>query len=370
MFDSTDDPDRFHDYQGPGAQEWWYFDAISEDERDVVVLVWYVGLPFDPAYGVAALRSLRDPGRYPAPRSRDHCAIGLSWYRDGKPMAYALNAFRAGDFRHNARPFVLEVEQNRLSRSDGAYRLQIETPGVDGKSLLQADFEFQPAPGTRPLERELGTDSTPHRWILAAADCQVVGSLRLNGRNASDLAFRGRGYHDHNAGAEEISSAMRRWCWGRAHLGSSTLVYYRAEPRSGDPRSLVIHCRDGRQDPIDPSDPVVTSQPARNVFGLQSFRQVAWSDAGVDYRVRARACVDDGPFYQRWLSDFEVVGPLEGAHPRRTLGITEHLDAQALNRPWFNWMIPYRLKRPTSRGFSQEGSNRMSDPEGDFRMTQ
>src|SRR5437660_158294 len=62
------DPDRFFDFRKPGAQEWWYFDAISDDGRDAIVLVWYAALPFDPDYGVAALRHLANPSRNPSPR--------------------------------------------------------------------------------------------------------------------------------------------------------------------------------------------------------------------------------------------------------------------------------------------------------------
>ncbi len=61
------DPDRYFDLKTPGAHEWWYFDAISADGRDVLVIIFYAGLPFDPSYGVAAIRHVRNPGKYPSP---------------------------------------------------------------------------------------------------------------------------------------------------------------------------------------------------------------------------------------------------------------------------------------------------------------
>ncbi len=56
--------------------------------------------------------------------------------------------------------------------------------------------------------------------------------------------FAGRGYHDHNAGAEEMSLAMRRWEWGRVHIGDRTHVYYASTPQpgKGEPQSLWITC--------------------------------------------------------------------------------------------------------------------------------
>ncbi len=60
------------------------------------------------------------------------------------------------------------------------------------------------------------------------------------------------------------------------------------------------------------------------------------------------ACVDDGPFYRRWLAEFEVDGRRGGPADGRSQGIAELLDTRNLHKPWFNWMIPYRLKWPRS----------------------
>ena len=147
------DPDHFLNFRTPGAQEWWYFDAISDDGRDALVLVWYAGLPFDPAYGVATLRHLKDPRRFPAPDPLDHCALGISWYRDGKTVAYALNAYRRDAFAFSGSPIAVEVAGNRMDRGPEGYRLRVDTPAVDGTHRIRADLHFLPAPGTQPLRR-------------------------------------------------------------------------------------------------------------------------------------------------------------------------------------------------------------------------
>ena len=64
------DPDRYFDLRTPGAHEWWYFDAISADGRDVLVIIFYAGLPFDPSYGVVAIRHVRNPASTPSPTPR------------------------------------------------------------------------------------------------------------------------------------------------------------------------------------------------------------------------------------------------------------------------------------------------------------
>src|SRR4051812_47893297 len=180
MIVSAPDPDRFFNRTSPGAHEWWYFDAISDDGRDVLVIVWYAGLPFDPSYGVATLRHLRNPEKYPAPRALDHSAIGLSWYRDGKTMAYALNGHRVDSFRHQAEPFAVEVANSRVDRDAEGYRLTVVTPSVANKPI-RAELQFRPAEATEAFERDLGTSDAPHNWILVASDCRVQGTLSIGG---------------------------------------------------------------------------------------------------------------------------------------------------------------------------------------------
>ena len=339
------DPDRFLNFPTPGSQEWWYFDAISDDGRDALVVVWYAGLPFDPEYGVGTLRHLKDPARYPPPKALDHCALSFSWYRDGKTVAYALNAYREGAFAHHAEPFTVEVAGNRLARDEEGYALNVETPAVDGKSRIRARLRFRPAGGSEPLERDLGAAGSPHLWILAAADCRVEGSVAIEGARPMALEFRGRGYHDHNAGSEELSLAMRRWQWGRVHHGPFTEVYYRAEPRQGEPQSLWITCRDGRPVEVREDVSMQGGRPRRNLFGVgEPHALTLGGEAGPrSLGRRHRDCVDDGPFYRRWLSSFggKPEGPVPG-----TVGFSELLDTRNLHHPMLNWMIPYRLKRP------------------------
>jgi len=340
------DPDRFFDRTTPGAHEWWYFDAIGDDGRDAIVIVWYAGLPFDPSYGVATLRHLRAPGKHPAPRALDHSAIGFSWYRDGKAIAYALNGHRADAFRHQADPFAVEIATSRLGRDGDGYRLDVSTPSVDGRPI-RAGFRFRPAGSTEPIERDLGTPDAPHDWILAAADCRVEGRATIGGE---ERTFAGRGYHDHNAGAEDLSVAIRRWEWGRVHRGPLTDVFYVSQPRRGAPRSLRIACRDGRPEVVsDGAEVRGIGRRAGNVFGLRHDRTLEIADGTSRLARETGPCLDDGPFYRRWLADFTVTGPGEGPGPTpKATGIAELLDTRNLHRPWFNWMIPYRLKWPGS----------------------
>ena len=346
MTQATPDPDRFFDRQGPGAHEWWYFDAISDDGRDALVIVWYAGLPFDPSYGVATLRHLKNPARYPAPRALDHSAIGFSWYRDGKTLAYALNGHRADAFRHHPDPFAVEVATSRFERQGGEYRLTVDTPSVDRRPI-RAEVRFVPADATEPFERDLGRPDAPHDWMLAASDCRVEGTVTVGGES---LNFAGRGYHDHNAGAEEMAVAMKRWEWGRVHHGPFAEIYYESTPRVGEPRALWITTRDGRPEVVHEGEELELGTGekwgdktrSRNVFGLDTPKARGYLPDGLALWRTIGPCLDDGPFYRRWLADFEI----DGDSLVKARGIAELLETRHLHKAWFNWMIPYRLKWP------------------------
>ena len=337
------DPDRFVNHPQPGSHEWWYFDAISADGRDALVIVWYAGLPFDPAYGVAAIRHEQQPDRYPAPKALDHAAIGLSWYRDGKTVAYALNAYRADAFAHQPDPWSVAVGDSRVDRDGNGYRLSVRTPAVDGKTPIRALLRFQPAGGTEAHECDLGTADLPHLWSLVAADCRVEGRVAV-GDTATE--FTGRGYHDHNAGAGEMSRTMRRWEWGRVHHGDRTEIFYDAESHHGPARSLWITCRDGRPETVRDDAEFLDDRRNRTVFGMRHDRSLLIDSTRGRMIRDVRPPVDAGPFYLRWLADFTVSAGADDPNPITALGMAELLDTGNMNRAWFNWMIPYRLKRP------------------------
>lgn len=341
MSSLTLDPDRWVNPQSPGAHEWWYFDAISDDGEDALVLVWYAALPFDPAYGLASLRHIRQPDRYPKPNPLDHCAIGFSWYHKGKTVAYALNAFQADQFSHGLTEGSLDlnVSRNQLNRSpDGRYQLQVQTPVLGlGKKHAHVDLEFIPNHHMTAWERELGREGHSHLWILAAADCIVQGEVRVGKKL---LKFQGRGYHDHNAGDDELSRSFEKWYWGRFHHDQSTTVYYVCESMSGQSEGLWLECDSGQVKSFDSMKSLACQDPKRTVFGISYHEQMSSPDGLANWSLGKP--VDQGPFYLRWVSRHSQICPRSG----HGLGFSELLQANNLNRPLFNWMIPYRLKRP------------------------
>ena len=143
---------------------------------------------------------------------------------------------------------------------------------------------------------------------------------------------------------------MRRWRWGRAHLKDRTEIYYQAEPLKGESRSLWITCRDGRPEEIRESIRLESRGAIdRNIFGVVDDRLISVADLGDSngFDRTLLDCLDDGPFYRRRLARF---------HPKNgegedSIGICEVLQTNNIYRPLFNWMIPFRLKRPSRSHF-------------------
>ena len=145
------------------------------------------------------------PAKHPAPRALDHSAIGFSWYRDGKTVGLCPERPQGRRLPPPGRPV-----RRRGRGAAGSCATGGLPPGrrhARRSTAPRSGPSSASAPPTRPSRSSAtsGTPGPPHHWILAAADCRVEGRVAV-GPKRVDLAFRGRGYHDHNAGARSSRS--------------------------------------------------------------------------------------------------------------------------------------------------------------------
>ena len=93
------------------AYEWWYFDALSDDGRDAVVVIFLDNFIFSPRYNrrkgdkekrrkgeIVGSSESNLQSRIPNPESKNVPAVAFTYYRDGKPVYRAINEFNADDF--------------------------------------------------------------------------------------------------------------------------------------------------------------------------------------------------------------------------------------------------------------------------------
>lgn len=202
----------------PGGYEWWYFDAVSDDERFVLVVIFFLGTPMSPYYKAVA------DGKAPVPN--DWCGVFVTLHertRSGyRERAYAYNVYRGGRFAPDGASVA--VGGSGFVREKDTWSLSLFERGlwrgaVRGNLSFAADF----LPNREPIPGDAA-----HTWVCVAPDCCVEGDLTLASRET--VRFAGRGYHDHNFGRLPWTH-ITRWDWNRVHWnrehGGGGAVCYR-----------------------------------------------------------------------------------------------------------------------------------------------
>jgi carotenoid 1,2-hydratase len=336
------DDSRWHKLDEPGSYEWWYFDAIASDASTAIVAIWFASLPFSPDY-------LKHYERGSRPDPRDHAAMFVGVYRDGRTIAYALDAYSRDDFEGPESDFRIRVGRNRLAPTpDAGWQLELDLPVLlDNPPLLKKGHlrgRLRIAPDELPVGFE-AAGTGEHVWNPIALRCAVAASIRIEGRGGSPEIhqFEGSGYADHNYGTRPLTEGIERWSWGRVHFGDSGVaVFYGTDLADGTRSNLLaVRRRPGAPDagaadsfevatwkrrPLCPRYPTVV-RVVRNGTRLEGL---------------ARRVVDWGPFYMRFLTDF-TLSFSDGTH-EQGLGISEYLDPRGLRRRIYRPLIRTRIR--------------------------
>jgi hypothetical protein len=168
-------------------------------------------------------------------------------YEGERPVAQFTMVAAPEEFAASPHEPAVNVAGTEFVRErDGSLALRLRglpmneaSGGPGGAACLSAQLVFRPLlrhalcemdlAGTRP-----GVDV--HRWVIAAPACEVTGSIVFtpagdaSRAGVREIAFRGRGYHDHRYGTAPPSATLRRWASGRVFLGGTTYVFHAARP--------------------------------------------------------------------------------------------------------------------------------------------
>ncbi len=356
--------DAWHALRQPGAYEWWYFDALSDDQEYGLVAIWFCGMPFSADYN--AHFEAYERGRAAPPDPADYAAFSFALYHRGRPIAYALVEY--DEFAASTTHPVVCAGRNAFAYdpTTATYHLAVDVdltevttaiPVAAGRRLTGAfafrnlnESWFSPALAASSLGLLSAAHGT-HTWNLVAPVCATSGELELvaaDGRCERRVRFAGRGYHDHNYDPVPMTRAINRWHWGRCWRGDRMLIYYRNEPFPGQPGAFSFGAVfDGAQ-PQVVTDAIEVAFEAqrRNWLGLKYPHRlrVTLPATGESWTIRQQHMVDSGPFYVRFLSSPEP-GAEGDAH-----GVSETLDGARLRWRMFRPMIKTRIQRPQSRG--------------------
>ncbi|HEY8561354.1 MAG TPA: hypothetical protein VIL74_13335 [Pyrinomonadaceae bacterium] len=340
------------------AYEWWYFDALSDDGRDAVVIIFLDNFIFSPRYNrkseeterkTADHSKTRNPKtEIPIPKSNIP-AVAFTYYRDGKPIYRAINEFNAAEFTASESSPECRIGENFFKYESAPYGSGyfISVKAALRKNLaLEAQFEWLAIESDFRSEKPVGA-ADAHVWNLVVSRADVSGRIVVKdetGKELNALHFRGTGYHDHNYDDRWLPETVQDWQWGRAHFTDCSAVFYRyRECRAGDGGATKLFTiRNGE---LSESEAEYDEQQfGRDIFGIRYPQRLTFlTEDNLRLRVKQTKIIDASFFYLRFLSEMTLT--MRDGKPRKAVGITEYLNPKALKYRWLDWLVNMRIGR-------------------------
>ncbi len=363
-FSSSIASDVWHPKKDPKAYEWWYFDALSDDGKEAIVIIFLDNFVFSPRYnskkeklnnrkkgesGVISngidveseIADLLNP-------ESNVPAIAFVYYRDGKPVYRAINEFSDADFEASSEFPSCRIGDSSFKMETASYGsgylISIDAKLSNGRKL-RANFEWVSIESDFAPEK-FSPQETSHSWNMVAPRSDVSGRINVfdkKGRELDVKHFRGTGYHDHNLDNRWLPDTVKDWHWGRVHFADATAVFYRyCETGAKSPTTKLLIIRDGKL--VERDSSYVETEFTRDKFGIKYPARMRFeSEDNIKLRVKHRQIIDSSFFYLRFLSEMTLT--LRDGKPRKTLGITEYLAPKALKYRWLNWLVNMRIGR-------------------------
>ena len=150
-FSSCVASDVFHLDKGAKGYEWWYFDALSDDGRDGVVIIFLDNFIFSPRYNAPENSKFRIRSLFRNSPDKNLTvdekvpAVAFIYYRDGKTIYRAINEFSEDAFFGNTENPECRIGDNHFkfeSAPYGAgYTIQINAK-LRKNRTIEAHFEW------------------------------------------------------------------------------------------------------------------------------------------------------------------------------------------------------------------------------------
>lgn len=330
------------------AYEWWYFDAISDDGRDAVVIIFLDNFIFSPRYNRKKGEWENAADKETTPKA-NFPAVAFTFYRDGKPFYRAINEFCADEFSASETEPSCRIGDNffRFERAPygSGYLISIKTTWRKNCSL-EAQFEWLAIESDFLPEKQVG-NTDAHIWNLVVSRADVSGRVVVRDEQEKELNtlhFRGTGYHDHNYDNRWLPETVQDWQWGRAHFTDCSAVFYRYKEHGadGDETTKLFTIRNGELQPHDAE--YEEQQFARDIFGIKYPQRLTFlTEDNLRLRIKQTQIIDASFFYLRFLSEMTLT--LRDGKPRKSVGITEYLNPKALKYRWLDWLVSMRIGR-------------------------
>lgn len=295
----------------PGGYAWWYVDALSDDGRQGLTVIAFVGSVFSPYYARAGRA---DP--------LDHCAVNVALYTP-RGSRWAMTERPRKDVSRTEETFA--VGPSALRWDGDGLTIDIEERTFPRPSRMSGRVRVRPEVTTE--HRVLLDDEGRHVWWPLAPRSRVEVDLPHPG-----ASWSGTGYFDTNWGATPLEDAFLQWNWSRVPLKDGAAVLYDVTRRQREPLSVAL--RIGSEGVESFEGPPEHRLPPGTVWRVPRASRA-------DATPRIRRTLEDTPFYTRSVLDTTLLG-------ERTEGVHESLSLNRFSTDWVKFLLTFRM--PRARG--------------------
>lgn len=328
--------------KSPGDYEWWYFDALSDDGSEVLLITFLDNYLYSPIYNQNFDVAFRDD---PDKNMQTIPAVAFAYFKDGKAEYLTVAPYDAEEFTASTESLSCGIGSNsfehRSATYGSGYAIKIDVPLSRGRRL-KATFEWLSIESDlTPLPTSPGNT---HIWNLVAPRSDVSGRITVIDKRGKRTRhkFRGTGYHDHNLYSKQSPLQIEDWFWGRAHFPLATAIYYRYRDSENDQtESKLLLVRDGRIDAFD-TQFKIEGDVKRSRFGIQYPNNLTISGDGIELSVQKSAVLDSTMCYLRLLSEMSLK---EDGRNDQSFGISEYLPASPLKNSLINRLLVHWHRR-------------------------
>lgn len=308
--------DYFDTAVTPNGYRWWYLDVVSDDGRDSLVIIGFIGSVFSPYYASSRRRGRSDPF--------NHCAVNAILYSDsGKRWAMTE---RSGD------QLVSDADGISIGRSSMRW--------LDGKLVVEIDELSNPiprrmrgrvvlSPGNMNHEVLSLHSNGRHNWWPVAPRATATVEFEM-----PDRRFSGSAYLDSNFGDEPLESGFRRWDWTRRERppadGVTTSLTYHVVQKDGHENTIALALADSGE---------LVHQPAPLAQRLPASAWRVPRHTRSDLPIVDVKTLEDTPFYARSLLR---VGDSDATD---AILMHESLSLERFRSRWVQWLLPFRMPR-------------------------
>lgn len=320
----------------------WYFDALSEDGRDAIVIIFIDNFILSPRYNAAGSGSSNKHASEKIP------AVAFFYYRDGVPVYRAINEYESEAFSADTDSPTCTIGENSFTFQSAPYGsgffVSINAD-ANGGGHIEAHFEWLSIESDFLPEKQVN-ENVNHLWNIVVSRADVTGRITVTDKTGTEkeiVHFRGTGYHDHSSDDRWLPEAVCDWQSGRAHFSDSTAVFCRYKEGRDRKSTRKVFIIDGGELKVYDTRYEETNFK-RDIYGLRyPTRQTFIAEENIRLKIKNQQVIDSTFFYLRFLS--EITLTLQDGKPRKTVGITHYLAPRSLRFRWLDWLVNLGIGR-------------------------